>query len=398
MGTLSRRVVAAVTLCLATAGLVAARPQPQTAETELVRQVENALLVARSKSGADITAMLAARMAEARVPAVSIAFIDRGRIAWTRVYGEAQAGVPAGVSTRFQAASLSKAVSAAGALRMVDRRQLSLGGDINASLRGWKLPAGQAVTLRHLLSHTAGLTVAGYPGYRRGVPVPTIAQSLAGAPPANTLAIRRFAQPGEQFAYSGGGFSVVELAMSERAGLAFGPLLTRLVLRPVGMTASSFEQGSSSGAGPARAAGHDPQGKIIPGGSYIHPELAAAGLWTTPSDYARLLIALQRSWNGERGALLSRESASAMLRPALPGHGLGVVAQDRGGRTAITHSGSNEGFRSFFLAFLDGRREGVVIMTNGDNGGRLAAEIARTIGRASGWAEPAPVRMDRAPD
>lgn len=144
-------------------------------------------------------ASLAQRMAEARVPGVSIAFIEEGRVKWARAYGEAAAGQRRAVTpgTRFQAASLSKAVAAAGALRMVDRGGLSLDEDVDLRLRGWRIPAGShggaaKVTLRRLLSHTAGLNVSGYPGYAAGAAVPTIVQSLAGAAPANTAAVRPF--------------------------------------------------------------------------------------------------------------------------------------------------------------------------------------------------------------
>jgi CubicO group peptidase (beta-lactamase class C family) len=155
-------------------------------------------------------ASLAQRLAETRVPGVSVAFIENGRVKWTRAYGEAVAGSrrPVTPETRFQAASLSKAVAAAGALRLVDRGELTLDGNVNAGLKSWQVPAfqpsnGAGVTLRGLLSHTAGLTVAGYPGYARGAKVPSAAQSLAGVAPSNTPAVRAFAPPGKQFGYSG---------------------------------------------------------------------------------------------------------------------------------------------------------------------------------------------------
>jgi len=368
------------------------------AHGNLIAKVENGLLVGQSKDGSAITATLEARMAEARVPAVSIAYIDDGSVVWSRAYGMANGGVAARPDTPFQAASLSKAVAAAGALRLVERRKLSLDADVNARLKGWKVPGANPVSLRQLLSHTAGLTVSGYGGYPRGGPVPTVVQSLRGVAPSNTSAVRPFARPGEKFAYSGGGFSAAQLLMSDGAKTSFGELMERHVLHPAGMNASTFDQSPSGRFASTRAAGHDRAGKQIAGASHIYPELAAAGLWTTPTDYARFVIALQRSWRGERGALLSHASAQAMMSPVTPGYGLGIGTLERGGRPSIVHSGSNEGFRTFFLAFLDGRREGVVVMTNSDNGGQLIAEIARTVGAANGWVESPPPRSERAPD
>jgi len=359
-----------------------------------IEALENRVAPLPRGLGSKEPAPLAQRMAETRVPAVSVAFIEDGRVKWARAYGEAVAGSGRGVTpeTRFQAASLSKAVAAAGALRLVDRGRLDLDEDVNRRLRAWRVPAGEGIepaTLRRLLSHTAGLTVSGYGGYRPGRPAPTVVQSLEGAPPADTPPVRRFAAPGSRIAYSGGGYTVAQLLMSEATGTEFARLMRRTLLRPAGMTRSGFDRPSAEAAR-RDAGGHDANGAPIPGGAHVYPELAAAGLWTTPSDYGRFLVALQDSWAGRRGALLRPATARAMMTPVLSNYGLGVNVIERGGRRAVSHGGTNEGFQSRFVAFLDGAREGVVIMTNGDNGGLLAAGLQRTIARAYGW-DDAPV-------
>ncbi|SMF77199.1 CubicO group peptidase, beta-lactamase class C family [Allosphingosinicella indica] len=338
-------------------------------------------------------------MAETKVPAVSIAFIEDGRVKWARAYGQAAAGRRVTTRTRFQAASLSKAVAAAGALRMAERGVIDLDADVAPRLRGWRLPVadpgkGESVTLRRLLSHTAGLTLGGYPGYAAGEPVPTIVESLSGAVPSNTPAVRAFAPPGAKLAYSGGGYSVAQLAMSEAARRDFALLMRDRVLKPAGMAHSAFARFSDR----ETAVGHDETGAQIWGGSHRYSELAAAGLWTTPSDYGRFLIAIQKSWAGEQGALLSRSSAQAMATPVLGDYGLGVIALDRGGRRIITHGGSNAGFQCRFTALLDGSRQGLVVMTNGDNGGALAAAIQRTVAGAYGWDDTSAPPTPRAPD
>lgn len=345
-------------------------------------------------------ASLRARMAEARVPGVSIAFVEGGRLKWTRSYGVRSAGSldPVTVSTQFQAASLSKAVAAAAALRLVDRGTLSLDAPVNARLRSWRLPASREfdvnrVTLRRLLSHTAGLTVSGYPGYPRGSRVPTLVQSLSGAPPATTAPVHLFAAPGGETAYSGGGYGILQLLMQDSSRRQFAPLMQSLVLKPAGMMRSSFDQPREQ-----LAAGHDAEGRRIPGGSHIYPELAAAGLWTTASDYGRFLIALQKSWGGGPNALLSTRASRLMMTPVSTEYGMGVTVIERDGRRMILHGGSNEGFQSRFLAFLDGREEGLVIMTNGEGGGALAAAIQRTIAMAYGWPDPSAPPPPRAPD
>ena len=352
-------------------------------------------------------APLEARMLEMKVPAVSVAFIENGKVKWARAYGEKVAGSGQAVlpETKFQAGSLSKAVAAAGALRLLEQGQLSLDDDVNVRLRSWKVPpraggaSSEIVTLRRLLSHTAGLTVSGYRGYSMGEAIPSVVDSLRGAKPANSPAVRPFAAPGSKTAYSGGGYTAAQLLMTDISGTSFQRLMERTVLRPVGMARSTFKQPLPREEAAKAASGHDGEGKPIPGGSNTYPELAAAGLWTTPSDYGRFLIALQHSWAGRPGALLKWQNARAMMTADAGGSGLGVMIMGgRGGRRIITHGGTNEGFQSRFMAFLDGSRAGLVIMTNGDNGGALAAAVQRTVAEAYGFDDALGPPPPRAPD
>lgn len=338
---------------------------------------------------------LAARMADLNVPGVSIAFIEDGKVKWTRTYGVAEAGAvrPVTPDTLFQAASMSKAVAAAAALRLVDQGKLDLDGDVNTRLKRWQVPpspytAIEKVTLRRLLSHTAGMTVSGFPGYVAGKAVPTDVQMLDGRPPANTPAVRSFEPPGSSYAYSGGGYVVAQLLMVEAAGQQFPALLDREVLRPAGMRASTFAQPLPEALVGKAASGHSDKGAVIPGRRNTYPEYAAAGLWTTPSDYGRFLIALQDAYVGKPGALLAPETARAMLSPVMSGYGLGMVIERRGERLAIQHGGSNEGFQCQSFAFLDGSRQGVVIMTNGTGGFLLAREVLAALRTSYGWGVP----------
>lgn len=338
---------------------------------------------------------LAARMAELKVPGVSIAFVEDGKVKWTRTYGVADVGDgrPVTPDTLFQAASMSKAVAAAGALSLVDQGRLDLDGDVNARLKSWQIPASpytavERVTLRRLLSHSAGLTVSGFPGYEAGRPVPSDLQMLDGKPPANTPAVRSFEPPGQGYAYSGGGYTVAQLLMVEAGGQSFPSLLDRLVLRPAGMRSSTSAQPLPQALIRKAASGHDAKGAVIDGRRNTYPEYAAAGLWTTPSDYGRFLIALQNAYSGKPRSILRQATAQTMLSPVLSGYGLGMVIESRGGRLAIQHGGSNEGFQCQSFAFLDGSRQGVVIMTNGDAGGRIARGALGALRVAYGWAEP----------
>jgi CubicO group peptidase (beta-lactamase class C family) len=335
---------------------------------------------------------LATRMAELKVPAVSVAVFENGKLKWARAYGVAAAGGGQAVTpqTLFQAASMSKALAATAALRLVEQGRLDLDGDVNGRLRGWSVPASdytaeQKVTLRRLLSHTAGLTVSGFPGYVAGRPVPTTVQILNGAPPSNTPAVRSFEAPGGRYAYSGGGYTVAQLLIEEAAGKPYPDVLQALVLRPAGMRQSTFAQPLPASLARRATSGHDAKGAVIPGARNTYPEHAAASLWTTPSDYGRFMIALQDAYAGRSGAVLSQASAKTMMTAIDAGYGLGLVLGRRGGHDYFQHSGGNMGFQCTSFAFLDGSRQGVVVMTNSDVGGRLAGEILAALGEAYGW-------------
>jgi CubicO group peptidase (beta-lactamase class C family) len=337
-------------------------------------------------------ATLAERMRELGVPAVSVAVVDGGRLAWARAYGMADvaAGRRATTSTRFQAASISKPVAATAALQLVAEGKLALDADVNAALRSWQVPAspasgGRPVTLRGLLTHTAGLTVHGFPGYASGTATPTVVQILNGEAPANTGAVRIDTLPGGIWRYSGGGMTVMQLLMSDVTGQPFHELMAERVLEPAAMRSSTYEQPLPIHLLEDAATGYRRGTTSIDGRFHTYPEQAAAGLWTTPSDLARWIVAVQRSLNGEgTSTLLPKTLATAMVTPGLGGWGLGPGIQGTGDTARFVHGGANEGFRASLAGWVRGGR-GVVVMTNSDMGGGLAADVIAAVAREYGW-------------
>jgi CubicO group peptidase (beta-lactamase class C family) len=382
---------------LAAAWLLAgsAYAAPSARDRAAIAAMETALRPASAKPG-DPDKTLTVRMAELNVPGVSVAFIEDGKVKWTRVYGVATVGgPPVTPTTLFQAASMSKAVAAAGALRLVEQGRLDLDEDVNSRLKAWKVPespytADKKVTLRRLFSHTAGLTVSGFPGYQAGKPIPTTVQILDGLPPANTAAVRSFEAPGGQYAYSGGGYTVAQLLMVEVGGKPYPDLLQDLILRPAGMRQSTFDQPLPDRRLPQAASGHGVRGIVIEGARNTYPEYAAASLWTTPSDYGRFMIGLQNAYADRPRGLISQASAKAMMTPVDANYGLGLQLGKWGGHPYIQHGGGNEGFICNSFAFLDGKRQGVVVMTNATAGGIVAGDIMRALVKAYGWGEPDP--------
>ncbi|HEX4241765.1 MAG TPA: serine hydrolase domain-containing protein [Steroidobacteraceae bacterium] len=336
-------------------------------------------------------ASLLERMARHRVPGVSIAVTLAGRTAWAKGYGLREAGTTFAVTpdTRFQAASISKPVAALATLKLVDQGLLDLDADVNKYLRQWTLPASPftaegPVTLRHIMSHSAGLSVHGFSGYPPGVTLPSVPQILDGVPPANSPPVRSVEAPGVRTEYSGGGIMIEQLAVMDVTGRDYGRLLTESVLHPLGMEHSSYAQPPSSSMAAAAATAHDEAGNPIRGHWHVYPEQAAAGLWTTPRDLARYIIAVQAAVAGEMHAVISRPLARQMVTPQLDDAGemhFGLGPEVDGAR--FRHGGSNEGFRCQFAAAIDGAF-GAVVMTNGAQGGELIKEIFPIIEKTLG--------------
>jgi CubicO group peptidase (beta-lactamase class C family) len=362
------------------------------ADAEIAR-VERGLRLPLTVAGEPVAARtLLGEMQRLHVPGVSIALIRDGKIAWTRGYGVAYEGGPAVTpDTLFQAASISKPVTAVAALRLAERGELNLDADINTVLTGWKLPpgpGGESATARQLLSHTAGTSVSGFPGYAAGKPVPTLVQLLDGAAPANTKPVRIEQAPGTAFRYSGGGYSVLQQALTDRTHQPFDALLMETVLKPAGMRDSRFAQPLPAKLLTRAALPHDGDGKPYAGGPYTYPEMAAAGLWTTPSDLARFALDLQRSLKGGKG-LLSPQMARTMVTPLKNRYALGLQVEGEGEALSFEHGGSNMGYQNNLFAYAN-HGDGAVIMTNGANGSELASSILRALAVEYKWPSQQP--------
>jgi CubicO group peptidase (beta-lactamase class C family) len=292
---------------------------------------------------------------------------------------------PVTPATLFQAGSISKPVSALSALLLAQQGDIDLDEDIDNRLTSWKVPANpwtgiRFVTLRNLLNHTAGMTVFAFPGYSRSEYHPTTVEVLDGK--GNTDPVRVDLEPGTEVRYSGGGYTVMQLLVSDVAGESFADVMRSTVLQPMGMASSTFEQPLPPSLYERAAAGYRSDGSRVEGDWYVYPEMAAAGLWTTPTDIARYIVAIQNAWAGRDNSLLEKETVDEMLTPVRGNQGLGPLVDGYRGR--FGHGGINEGFGCLFTAFYD-RGEGVVVMTNSNDGEILAREIIHAVGTEYGW-------------
>ena len=337
------------------------------------------------------------RMRELKVPGVSAAVFHDGHIDWTKTWGYADVESKRKVDadTLFQAASISKPVAAVVALALVSRQRLGLDTDINTYLKSWKVPesshtATEKITLRHLLTHSGGVTVHGFRGYAHNEEVPTLLQVLNGVKPANSAAVVVDMAVGSKWRYSGGGTTVVQQVIEDITGKPFAQAARELVLEPFDMEDSTFLQPLPAKLRESAATGYRANGSPIDGRFHTYPEQAAAGLWTTPRDLAKFAMELQKIANGKSTKVLSAALARDMLQRQYEGWGFGVAIEGQGAATRFTHGGANEGFRATLAAYrLSG--SGVIVMTNSDTGAPLATELVRAIAREYRWPGLGPI-------
>jgi CubicO group peptidase (beta-lactamase class C family) len=368
-----------------------------------IQRVENGLLPGvLIKGRTPLRMTLAERMRYYKAPGVSIAVINGGRIEWARGYGFRETGSsePVTPTTLFQAGSISKPVAAMGALRLVQDGKLELDEDVNQRLVSWKVPENdftkeKKVTLRRLLSHSAGLTVHGFPGYAADATVPTLVQVLDGAKPANTPAIRPDVVPGSRWRYSGGGYTVMQQLVVDVTGKPFPRFMRETVLARLGMKLSSYEQPLPPQRAGDAATGHFESGAAVPGKWHTYPEMAAAGLWTTPSDLSRFAIEIQRSAAGNSRKVLSPEMTRQMLTRQIDNAGLGLFLDGEGRSARFSHGGRDAGFDAMLVAYTEGG-QGAVVMTNANIDGDLLGEVLRSIAYEYRWPDYLPKERELA--
>ena len=321
-------------------------------------------------------------MEKYKVPGVSIAMLN-GQGIETSTYGVLQAGKDAKIDpeTMFSVGSLSKTATAVVALRLVHQGKLSLDEDINNYLKRWKVPKGensqdQAVTIRHILSHTAGFSVHGFADYRPGEEIPTLLQILNGEAPAKSGKVELIFPVGTDYKYSGGGTTVLQLIIEDVTGKSFQEASEELLFKPLSLTRASFENPlPETWENVAKA--HNNRGKpvALPRGYQAMPEAAASGLWITPSLYLKMLSSLLDAHNGKDTGFLSRDIVEDMITSERNSrHGLAPVITNNGDHLIVEHTGSNDSYKAIYRIFWK-EKKGFIVFTNSSFGGRLFRDL-----------------------
>ena len=336
-------------------------------------------------------ASLQERMAHYHTPGVSIAVVNNYRIEWARGFGVKEWGKSGKITERtlFQAGSISKPMFALAVMRLAQEGCLDLDRDVNDYLTSWKVPPNDLwqprITLCQILTHSAGLTVHGFPGYSRSERIPTVPQILDGEAPANTGPVRVNLLPGSQIRYSGGGTTIGQLAVADLLKKPFQEIMRETLLLPLRMGNSTYEQPLPKALHKHAATAHPWRYRPLDGKWHAYPEMAAAGLWTTPSDLARAGIELQLALKGDTQRFLLPGQATRMLDGRNTENvALGFMLVGEGKTQRFTHGGWDEGFVAQMTMYRENGM-GAVIMINSNEGDAMLQEIERAIAREYHW-------------
>lgn len=369
--------------------LTACSQLPSTTEVR-IKAVENNLAPNLVYGDTIPSLNLLEQMKKYNIKGLSVAVIKDYKIDWAKAYGWADEGEkrPVTTNTRFQAASISKSLNSLGILKLVQQSRIGLEADINNYLKSWKFPydtvaKNKTISVASLLSHTAGLSVHGFAGYKTTDSIPTIIQILNGVRPANSRSIRSIFSPGTKFQYSGGGTTISQLILTDVTGRRYEEFMQKEVLNPIGMTNSFFTQPPP--AATKELATAYTNGEAVKGKYHVYPEQAAAGLWTTPTDLAKYIIECQLTYEGKSpGKVINREMMIKRMTPYIDSSAaLGIFIRKAGNDRYFNHNGGNEGFLCNSYGSLSGGN-GLVIMINSDNFA-IINELANSIARVYGW-------------
>ena len=364
-----------------------------------INSIENSLIKNIQIKGDSIQKFnILERMGFYKVPGVSIAIVENGEIKWAKGYGYAntETGTKVNASTLFQAGSISKPLAALSALKLFENDSLDLNKDVNYYLKKWQIPENkftetEKVTLEKLLTHTAGMTVHGFPGYQQTDKFPEIIDVLNGN--GNTGKIVVDTIPGSIWRYSGGGYTVMEKVVEDVSGLSLDDYMSKNILLPIGMKNSTYQQPIAKEFQNNISAAYDGNGELIKGLWNNYPEQAAAGLWTTPSDLAMYCMEIQDIVQGKKNGVLTKETVDKMLTKHKNDWGLGPSLQNEKESLIFGHGGKNAGFTNDMTAYVY-QGNAIIVMTNADNGSKLISEIKNAISNYYNWSISQPKTIE----
>ncbi len=360
-------------------------------ETNKIEQVESGLIMPKTyPAGTTKPTDIQTQLENYKIAGASVAVIDNYQIDWSKGYGFRDKNSSESVTTQtlFQCASIGKVITTLAVLKMVEEGKVTFDSKVNDLLSEWKLDHGTfeetQVTLRHLLTHSAGLTDGyGFPGYGPQDQIPTLAMILSGEEPSNVkkqLEVRSV--PGTREKYSGAGYVIIQMLIEEVTGQTFASYVSNTIFDLIGMNNTTYDNKPDQNLGKEIAVGYDGKGNALKNRKYnIYPEKAAAGPWTTAEDLARLVIEIQKSYNGD--GLIDRGSLKELLTPQINNKGLGVNIKGLKPE-AFWHAGNNLGYTGVLYGLITSGK-GAIVLTNSDRGEKFVQEFITSVANAYDW-------------
>ena len=376
---------------------------PYLSQSAQIKAVENSLMPNQQIQDSSLKKFsLLERMAFYKVPAVSIAVVDNGQLAWAKAYGvgNREKNTPVDTNSLFWAGSISKSITALGVMKLVENGTFSLEKDFRTYVKTWAfkendLSKGENITLQHLLSHTAGLN-RGNVAYFIKDPLPTLSQELMGQKPAKEAGVFAITKPNTAYKYSNFAFGIVQKMVEDHIDTDYSRFIQSTVFAPLGMTNSIMIKEQLPATKQKQSVDGHWFSETIPFGEserYAYP--AASNLWSTPSDLAKFIIAVQEAYAGKPATILQKETAHRMLSPALAHANssdgqmdsskcaLGFFIYDLKGEKYFAHGGGTDGFRALYFGSSEGGK-GAVVMVNSNNASILF-EILNSIATVYDW-------------
>jgi len=355
-----------------------------------ITEIENGIFPIVQIKGDEVKYSLTEQMSKYSIQGISIAVIENGIVRWSKGYGKSNKKDSVNTETIFQAGSISKPLAALLTLKLIDENLLDLDTDVNTYLKSWKLDENQytkkeKVTIRKILSHTAGITVSGFSGYNSNENVPSLNQILSGEAKSSKIEIDTI--PGSLWRYSGGGYTILQKIIEDVTKKSFEENMRQKIFEPLNMSRSNFYPLTKE-IKTNMSSGYDKENMIADGWlNYYQP--AAAGLWSTSSDIAKFCIAIQNSISGKSNAIISSQLAKEMLTAGMNNWGLGVEVVKNDSTTIFKHGGNTKGYTASFRAVIN-KGSGIVIMTNSDMEEQLINDITRTVSVNYNWGMSSP--------
>ena len=376
-----------------------------------IREVENNLITYVPVKGFKGWNILD-RMKYYKVPGVSRAVIKDYKIDWAKGYGLADTNQKTQVTTEtmFSAGSISKFLMAVTALKMVENEQIDLEKPINNYLTSWKITENDftkkvPITLRMLLSHSAGTSQSSYFGFTPTQPLPNIVEILSGAKISETRPVIVNSEPNKEFRYSGGGSMIAQLALMDVSKQSFSALTQQILFDKLGMKNSTFEQPLPAKFIKQSSWAYS-DASWFKGMPYVYPQQAAAGLYTTPTDLAKFFIDVQKSYIGN-GKILSQATTTEMLsaqHKVSDGAyneqiGIGPFLIQRADNTDpngvyFEFTGVNAGFLAYGIASITNGNGVMIMLNSGDDVNGLGKEIRRAVAKVYNWTNFLPTDLN----